>query len=74
MDADEQSKEQIQGKQLEPKAKMHQHTVDQGITLWEAQPLHNIPAGGGACDTYSTGLFSEVSHQKKVQKSCLLPR
>lgn len=51
---------------------MHQHSVGQGITLGEAQPLNNTPTTDGACDMYNKWLFSEVSHQKKVQESCLL--
>lgn len=57
-----------------PRIKMRYHTVDQGITLWEAQPLNNIPTIKGASDMYNTRLFSEMSHQKKVQESCLLLR
>lgn len=51
---------------------MHQHNVGQGITLGEAQPLNNIPTTEGARDMCNKGLFSEVSHQKEVQESCLL--
>lgn len=65
------SKQSQLSQQLDPKNNMHWHTVDQGITLWEAQP--NNPTIEGACDMYNAELFSEVSQQKKVQESCLPP-
>lgn len=64
VDADNQGREKIQnqrGQQPELKHKMHHHIADQEITLWEAEPLNNIPALEDACTIYYKGLFSDMS-------------